>query len=112
MSAYEHLLNPTVPKSLPEQKSLRRAVGWFVNPVCFVLLRPWTCWHRRMSRPFTRDGETYRVCIRCGVHRRFDLDAWKTEGAYYYDKKVTRPAAVNSSQGVAVPTRAKLRLIA
>jgi hypothetical protein len=62
-----------------------------------------------MSRPFTRDGETYRVCLRCGVHRRFDLDQWKTKGSYYREKKVMQPV---SSQTAAVPTRVKLRLIA
>lgn len=41
------------------------------------------CWHRQMSRPFTRDGETYRVCLACGARRRFDLDRWKTHGTYY-----------------------------
>jgi len=61
-----------------------------------------------MSRPFTRDGETYRVCLRCGVHRRFDLEQWKTKGSYYREKEV-QPI---SSQTVAVPKRAKLRLIA
>jgi len=112
MSAYEHLLNPTVPKSVPEQNTPWHAVRWFIKPLHFVLVRPWKCWHRRMSRPFTRNGETYRVCLRCGVHRRFDLDAWKTKGSYYYDKKVMRSAESNSSHGAAVPTRTKLRLIA
>ena len=112
MSAYQHLLNPTVPKSLAEQKAARHAIRWFVKPFHFVLVRPWKCWHRRMSRPFTRDGETYRVCLRCGVHRRFDLDAWKTKGSYYYDKKIVRPADSDNSHAAAVPTRAKLRLIA
>ena len=112
MSAYEHLLN-TVPKSPAEQKTPWHAIRWFVKPLHFVLVRPWKCWHRRMSRPFTRDGETYRVCLRCGVHRRFDLDAWKTKGSYYYDKKRTRTADLNSSHGgAAVPARTKLRLIA
>ena len=112
MSAYEHLLNPTVPKSAPKQKTAWHAIRRFVNPLHFVLSRTWSCWHRRMSRPFTRDGETYRVCLRCGVHRRFDLEAWKTKGSYYYDKKVTPPAESNSSHGSAVPARTKLRLIA
>jgi hypothetical protein len=112
MSAYEHLLNPSVQKSAAERKTPWHAIRWFVNPLHFVLSRTWSCWHRRMSRPFTRDGETYRVCLRCGVHRHFDLDAWRTKGSYYYDKKVKRPAETSSSHGSAVPTRTKLRLIA
>jgi hypothetical protein len=42
------------------------------------------CWHRKMSRPFTRDGLTFCVCVRCGMRRNFDLDAWKMTGSYYY----------------------------
>lgn len=41
------------------------------------------CWHRQMSRPFTHDGETYRVCLACGARRRFDVERWKTHGTYY-----------------------------
>ena len=74
-----------------------------------LISKLWSCWHRHMSRPFTRDGETYRVCLRCGIHRSFDLEAWKTKGAYYRDKKAT---VTTSSQTNAVMARAKLRLIA
>jgi|GEM_PF-1359315 len=112
MSAYEHLLNATVPKSAPEQKTAWHAIRRFVKPLHFVLALTWTCWHRRMSRPFTRDGETYRVCLRCGIHRRFDLDVWKTKGSYYYEEKVTPAEDSNSPRSSAVPTRTKLRLIA
>ena len=113
MSAYEHLLNPTVPKSAPEQKTPWHAIRWFVNPLHFVVSRTLKCWHRRMSRPFTRDGETYRVCLRCGIHRHFDLDAWKSRGSYYFEKNVTASAQPNSSQSAtSAASRAKLRLIA
>jgi hypothetical protein len=37
-----------------------------------------------MSRPFTRDGHTFCVCLRCGVRRDFDLKKWKPTGGYYY----------------------------
>jgi len=37
-----------------------------------------------MSRPFTRDGCTFRVCLRCGMRRNFDLEKWKMTGGYYY----------------------------
>jgi hypothetical protein len=43
-----------------------------------------------MSRPFTRDGETYRVCLRCGMHRAFDLQNWKTKGPYYRSSESPR----------------------
>ena len=41
------------------------------------------CWHRRMSWPITRDGQTYRACLKCGVRRNFDTKTWKTFGSFY-----------------------------
>lgn len=35
--------------------------------------RVFWCRHSLMSRPFTRDGRTYRVCLKCGKCRDFDL---------------------------------------
>ena len=46
------------------------------------------CPHKEMSRPFSRQGETYRVCINCGARRMFDQNAWKPTGPYYF-----RPAS-------------------
>lgn len=107
MSAYEHLLYPTVQETR-HRMSPRQIAGWLLGPFRLIS-KIWSCWHRHMSRPFTRDGETYRVCLRCGVHRRFDLEAWKTKGAYYRDKNLTEPV---QTQNAAVSARAKLRLIA
>ena len=42
------------------------------------------CQHRDMSRPFSRQGETYRVCINCGARRRFDEKTWNSSGRYYH----------------------------
>jgi hypothetical protein len=81
MSAYEQLLHPTVRGGA----GALHVVRWLLVPF-FLISKIWSCWHRRMSRPFTRDGKTYRVCLRCGVHRRFDLEQWKTKGSYYRDK--------------------------
>jgi hypothetical protein len=106
MSSYEQLLHPTVRGGVQIRTGALHVVHWLLAP--FVLIsKIWSCWHRRMSRPFTRDGETYRVCLRCGVHRRFDLEQWKTKGSYYRDKEVTQPV---STLGSEVPERAKLRL--
>jgi hypothetical protein len=41
------------------------------------------CWHRRMGWPITRDRQTYRVCLRCGMCRSFDPKTWKTFGPFY-----------------------------
>lgn len=42
------------------------------------------CTHNDMSRPFSRHGEAYRVCIACGAHRRFDQKIWTSRGPFYY----------------------------
>jgi hypothetical protein len=49
------------------------------------LTRLFGCWHQNMSRPFTRGRETYRVCLGCGARRRFDLERWEMNGAYYFN---------------------------
>jgi len=41
------------------------------------------CWHRRMGWPLTRDGLTYRACLKCGMRRGFNPKTWKTFGPYY-----------------------------
>ena len=33
------------------------------------------CRHRELSRAFTADGETYKVCLKCGKHLRY---SWQT----------------------------------
>ena len=40
------------------------------------------CWRHQLSRPFTREGRTYRVCLSCGMSRDFDPATWKTFGPY------------------------------
>jgi hypothetical protein len=42
------------------------------------------CPHKEMSRPFSRQGETYRVCINCGARRSFDDTTWNSSGPYYF----------------------------
>lgn len=42
------------------------------------------CRHKNMSRPFSRQGETYRVCLRCGARRQFDPRNWESRGDYYH----------------------------
>ena len=48
-----------------------------------ALRRVFWCRHSSMSRPFTRDGRTYRVCLRCGMRRDFDLTSWNMFGPFY-----------------------------
>jgi hypothetical protein len=48
------------------------------------------CQHKEMSRPFSRHGETFRVCITCGARRQFDETTWNSSGPFYF--KAARPA--------------------
>ncbi len=55
------------------------------------LTRIFGCWHQEMSRPFTLQAESYRVCLECGARRRFNAEAWEMTGPYYYE--AAAPAA-------------------
>jgi hypothetical protein len=48
------------------------------------MTRLFGCWHREMSRPFSRQGQAYRACLSCGAQRRFNLGNWEMQGDYYY----------------------------
>ena len=80
MSAHLHLLHPAVLNDVSSR-------GQRPEPTDPLLLRAlsrvFVCWHRKMSRPFTRDGESYRACLRCGMRRQFDVGEWKSKGDFY-----------------------------
>jgi hypothetical protein len=61
------------------------------------------CQHREMSRPFSRHGESYRVCISCGARRRFDQNTWNSSGGYYF-----KPARTSDLQDI---DKTALRLV-
>jgi hypothetical protein len=42
------------------------------------------CWHRDMSRPFSRGGQAYRTCLSCGASRKFNVGRWEMQGEFYY----------------------------
>jgi len=46
-----------------------------------IVVRLLGCWQHDLSRPFTRNGKTYRVCMKCGLSRDFNLNTWETQGA-------------------------------
>ncbi|MDX6695817.1 MAG: hypothetical protein QOF02_3420 [Blastocatellia bacterium] len=50
------------------------------------LTRIFGCWHREMSRPLTLRASSYRVCMECGAHRRFNTQTWEMTGPYYYEQ--------------------------
>ena len=43
------------------------------------------CTHKELSRPFSRRGQSYRVCTNCGAQRRFDSQTWKMLGPFYFE---------------------------
>jgi hypothetical protein len=53
------------------------------------------CPHKEMSRPFSRQGETYRVCINCGARRQFDEKTWISTGHHYF-----KPARTSDLQDI------------
>lgn len=67
---------------MPESEFLQVNTG-FVEDLKYLVRRVSTCWHRKLSRPFTRGKKTYRACLRCGMHRDFDLQNWKSTGRFY-----------------------------
>jgi hypothetical protein len=48
------------------------------------------CWHTRMSRPFSHQGQAYRSCLNCGAQRKFNLGNWEMQGSFYYHKPFTK----------------------
>lgn len=43
------------------------------------------CWHRKMSWPVRVQGQSYQVCLGCGIKRLFDEQAFQSYGPYSYD---------------------------
>jgi hypothetical protein len=35
------------------------------------------CRHRELSRAFTNEGETYKVCLKCGAHLPYSWETMK-----------------------------------
>lgn len=64
--------------------------GRFVGRIGSGLNRLFGCWHSEMSRPFSTDGQTYRVCLACGARRQFNIKSWKTQGDFYYRLPTSR----------------------
>ena len=67
---------------MPQPEVLHLNTG-FIDDLSYLMRRMTSCWHRKLSRPFTRGTKTYRVCVRCGMRRDFDLQTWKSTGRFY-----------------------------
>lgn len=53
------------------------------------------CLHRRMGKPLTLGGATYRICADCGAYRLYNLDEMKFYGEYFYRFPAAGTAAKN-----------------
>lgn len=58
--------------------------GRFMGRIGGGLNRLFGCWHSQMSRPFSSEGQSYRVCLSCGARRQFNIRSWETQGDFYY----------------------------
>ena len=55
-----------------------------------LMARVFGCRHADMSRPFSRDGRTYRSCLNSVAQRQFNLGNWTMQGGFYYGQPQTR----------------------
>lgn len=62
------------------RSTMRRESSGFSHVVASIF----GCWHRQVSRPFTRQGQTYRSCLSCGAQKKLDLNAWEDRGHFYH----------------------------
>jgi hypothetical protein len=46
----------------------------FIHPLTSALSFPFRCHHRHLSRVFTIEGKSYKVCCDCGTHLPYSLD--------------------------------------
>lgn len=77
----QRIITLSPPQSINSQSSGKTLAG----SLKAVISSAFRCRHSSMSRPFTRDGQTYRVCTCCGMRRAFDLEKWRTYGPFYVE---------------------------
>ena len=53
------------------------------------MARVFGCWQSDLGRPFSHQGQAYRVCMNCGAQRTFNLGNWKMQGDFYYQRAST-----------------------
>ncbi|HEX8493897.1 MAG TPA: hypothetical protein VF658_13715 [Pyrinomonadaceae bacterium] len=71
-----------------KEGTTRQRIEWsrLIEGALSIVTRVLGCWHQEMSRPFTLRTESYRVCLECGAHRRFNPQTWELTGPYYYEQ--------------------------
>jgi len=82
-----------------EPVTLGRYLSGRENRTSSLKVRNWLggifgCQHKDMSRPFSRQGETYRVCLTCGARRQFSESSWETSGPFYFSGAQTTDSPV------------------
>lgn len=85
-----------------KEETTRSKVEWsrLITKALSLVTRVFGCWHQEMSRPFTLRAESYRVCLECGAHRRFNPQTWELTGPYYYEQ--SSPAGLYRNMNAAV----------
>ena len=51
-----------------------------------AVVRLFGCRHRKLSRPFTGERQTYIACLTCGMRRAFDPEKWTPYGSFYAER--------------------------
>ena len=87
-----------------KQERTRQRVEWsrLITVSLSIVTRAFGCWHQEMSRPFTLGAKSYRVCLECGAHRRFNPQTWELTGPYYYEQASTAELYRNMNAAVEV----------
>jgi hypothetical protein len=57
--------------------------GIFGEKVGF-LSKIFGCGHQDLSRPFSHGKFGYRVCLRCGARKQFNVETLETYGSFYF----------------------------
>lgn len=75
-------------QGLLAETTIRREVDPFGRKIgLFASL--FGCWHKRLTRPFTSNKDTYMACIECGARKKVDAKNFKVSRAFYYPPSVT-----------------------
>lgn len=60
----------------------------FIEEKQSFIKRLFGCWHQRLSKPVTIDKTTFCYCKDCGLRRKFDIETFKPQGAFYSPRHV------------------------
>lgn len=77
LSIAHSTISPLNSSSLMDGVSLTARIG-------SLMARVFGCRHAQMSRPFSREGRSYRSCVNCGAQRQFNLGNWEMQGGFYF----------------------------